>query len=360
QSSTLLPEQPRQVGSREELRTQLSQRRTGGIYFTTLQKFGLSKTEKEAGAAHPLLSDRRNIIVIADEAHRSHYGDLDGYARHLRSALPNAALIAFTGTPIREADRDTRQVFGADIDVYDLRRAVEDNATVPVYFEPRLIQLARLDQLDDDTIDDAAEEATAGLDEVDKQRLQQSVAVLEALYGAPDQLKTLAEDFVAHWEQRRENMRPMISGPGKAMIVTATRSIAARLYEEIIALRPDWHDDSDAKGKIKVVHTANPSDNELIKTHMRRPNAIAAIKQQLKDPDDELEIVVVKDLTLTGSHAPALHTAYLVPTTKTALSMQPHARVNLPFRGSLDGQSAAETPLPENLTAALSEAPHGG
>ena len=358
QSSTLLPEQPRQVASREELRSQLSQRRTGGIYFTTLQKFGLSKTEKEAGAAHPLLSDRRNIIVIADEAHRSHYGDLDGYARHLRSALPNAALIAFTGTPIREADRDTRQVFGADIDVYDLRRAVEDNATVPVYFEPRLIQLARLDQLDDDTIDDAAEEATAGLDEVDKQRLQQSVAVLEALYGAPDRLRTLAEDFVAHWEQRRENMRPMISGPGKAMIVTATRSIAARLYEEIIALRPDWHDDSDAKGKIKVVYTANPSDNELIKTHMRRPNAIAAIKQRVKDPDDELEIVIVKDMMLTGFDAPALHTLYLDRSIKGALLMQTLARVNRTFRGKQDGLLVAYAPLLENLNAALREFTH--
>src|SRR5699024_5072747 len=148
---------------------------------------------------------------------------LDGYARHLRSALPNAALIAFTGTPIREADRDTRQVFGADIDVYDLRRAVEGNATVPVYFEPRLIQLARLDQLDDDTIDDAVEEATAGLGEVDKQRLQQSVGLLETIYSAPHRPETSAEDFIAHWEQRRESMPPMLSGPGKAMIVTATR-----------------------------------------------------------------------------------------------------------------------------------------
>ncbi|ATG51411.1 DEAD/DEAH box helicase [Brachybacterium vulturis] len=358
QRSTLLPEQPRQVGSREELRSQLSQRRTGGIYFTTLQKFGRSQAEREAGTAHPLLSDRRNIIVIADEAHRSHYGDLDGYARHLRSALPNAALIAFTGTPIREADRDTREVFGADIDVYDLRRAVEDNATVPVYFEPRLIQLARLADLDDDAIDDAAEEATTGLDEVDKQRLQQSVAVLEALYGAPDRLATLAADFVAHWEQRRENLRPMIEGPGKAMIVTATRSIAARLYEEIVALRPDWHDDSDAKGKIKVVYTANPSDPAQIKTHMRRPGAIAAVKQRVKDPSDELEIVIVKDMMLTGFDAPALHTLYLDRSIKGALLMQTLARVNRTFKGKQDGLLVAYAPLLENLNAALREFTH--
>src|SRR5699024_4102358 len=230
--------------------------------------------------------------------------------------------------------------------------------TVPVYFEPRLIQLARLDQLDDDTIDDAAEEATAGLDEVDKQRLQQSVAVLEALYGAPDRLKTLAEDFVAHWEQRRENMRPMISGPGKAMIVTATRSIAARLYEEIIALRPDWHDGSDAKGKIKVVYTANPSDPEPLKAHMRRPGAIAAIKQRVKDPADELEIVIVKDMMLTGFDAPALHTLYLDRSIKGALLMQTLARVNRTFRGKKDGLLVAYAPLLENLNAALREFTH--
>ncbi len=358
QRSTLLPEQPRQIGSREELRTQLSERRTGGIYFTTLQKFGRSQAEREAGAAHPLLSDRRNIIVIADEAHRSHYGDLDGYARHLRSALPNAALIAFTGTPIREADRDTREVFGADIDVYDLRRAVEDNATVPVYFEPRLIQLARLDALDDDTIDDAAEEATSGLDEVDKQRLQQSVAVLEALYGAPERLRTLAEDFVNHWEQRRENMRTQIAGPGKAMIVTATRSIAARLYDEIIALRPDWHDDADDKGRIKVVYTATPSDPEQIKAHMRRPSAIAAVKQRVKDPDDELEIVIVKDMMLTGFDATALHTLYLDRSIKGALLMQTLARVNRTYKGKRDGLLVAYAPLVENLNAALREFTH--
>lgn len=358
QRSTLLPEQPRQVGSREELRSQLRERRTGGIYFTTLQKFGRSQAEREAGAAHPLLSDRRNIIVIADEAHRSHYGDLDGYARHLRSALPNAALIAFTGTPIREADRDTREVFGADIDVYDLRRAVDDKATVPVYFEPRLIQLARLADLDDDTIDDAAEEATAGLDDVDRQRLQQSVVVLEALYGAPERLRTLAEDFVAHWEQRRENMRTAIEGPGKAMIVTATRSIAARLYDEIVALRPDWHDDSDAKGRIKAVYTANPSDPEQIKAHMRRPSAIAAVKQRVKDPDDELEIVIVKDMMLTGFDAPALHTLYLDRSIKGALLMQTLARVNRTYKGKQDGLLVAYAPLLENLNAALREFTH--
>lgn len=355
QRSTLLPEKPQQIASREDLRHQLSERRTGGIYFTTLQKFGLSPDERRAGAQHPLLSDRRNIIVMADEAHRSHYGDLDGYAHHLRRALPHAALIAFTGTPIREADRDTRAVFGDDIDVYDLRRAVDDNATVPVYFEPRLITLNRVEGMDDDAIDDAAEEATAGLDEADKLRIQQSVAALEALYGAPERLATLAADLVEHWERRRSNMEPMIAGPGKAMVVTATRSIAARLYEQIIALRPDWHRDEDSAGKIKVVYTANPSDPPEITRHMRRPSATAAVKKRIKDPDDELEIVIVKDMMLTGFDAPPLHTLYLDRGIKGALLMQTLARVNRTFRGKQDGLLVAYSPLVDNLNAALRE-----
>nr|WP_244303081.1 HsdR family type I site-specific deoxyribonuclease [Leucobacter coleopterorum] len=210
QISTLLPEQPQQVASRESLRQQLSERRTGGLYFTTLQKFGLTQDERDSGADHPLLSDRRNIIVMADEAHRSHYDSIDGYAAHLKNALPNATLIAFTGTPIAEGERDTRRVFGDDIDVYDLHRAVEDGATVPVTFEPRLITLERAEGLDDEAIDDAAEEATSGLDEADQDRLQKGVAVLETVYGSSKRLDTLAEDFVKHWETRRGNMSPYI------------------------------------------------------------------------------------------------------------------------------------------------------
>lgn len=355
QRSTLLPESPRQVPSREELRHQLTERRTGGIYFTTLQKFGLSQAEKEAGAEHPLLSDRRNIIVIADEAHRSHYDSVDGYAAHLKNALPNATLIAFTGTPIADGERDTRRVFGDDIDVYDLHRAVEDGATVPVTFEPRLIQVTRAKNIDDELLDDAAEEATIGLDEVDRERMQQSVAVLETIYGTPQRLATLAADFVRHWEVRRDNMAPFIEGPGKAMIVCATRSIAADLYAAIVELRPDWHAESHTAGKIKVVYTANPADSAEIKAHMRRPSENAAVKKRLKDPEDELEIVIVKDMMLTGFDAPALHTIYIDRPMRGALLMQTLARVNRTHRGKEDGLLVAYAPIVENLHAALGE-----
>lgn len=355
QISTLLPEQPQQVATREDLRGQLSERRTGGLYFTTLQKFGLTKPEREAGADHPLLSDRRNIIVMADEAHRSHYDNVDGYAAHLKSALPNATLIAFTGTPIAEGERDTRRVFGDDIDVYDLLRAVDDGATVPVTFEPRLITLGRAEGIDDEALDDAAEEATIGLDEADQDRLQKSVAVLETVYGASQRLETLADDFVKHWETRRETMQPFLGGPGKAMIVCATRSIAADLYEQIIALRPDWHSDADDTGKIKVVYTANPTDTTAIKKHMRRPGETAAVKKRVKNADDELEIVIVKDMMLTGFDAPALHTIYIDRPLRGALLMQTLARVNRTYRGKQDGLLVAYAPLAENLKTALAE-----
>jgi len=355
QRSTLLPESPQQVVSREQLRQQLTERRTGGIYFTTLQKFGLSQDERDAGADHPMLSERRNIIVIADEAHRSHYDSIDGYAAHLKNALPHATLIAFTGTPITEGERDTRKVFGDDIDVYDLHRAVADGATVPVSFEARLITLARVEGIDDDDLDDAAEEATGQLDEVDKDRLQRSVAVLDTVYGSPDRLKVLADDFVKHWETRRDVMEPFIGAPGKAMIVCATRSIAARLYDEIIALRPDWHDDADDKGRIKVVYTANPTDSAQIKKHMRRPSATAAVKKRVKTSDDELEIVIVKDMMLTGFDAPVLHTLYVDRPLKGALLMQTLARVNRTYRGKQDGLLVAYAPLADNLTKALAE-----
>jgi type I restriction enzyme R subunit len=353
--STLLPEQPQQVTSREQLREKLTDTRSGGIYFSTLQKFGLTTDERKAGAVHPLLSERRNIIVIADEAHRSHYDSLDGYAAHLKNALPHATLIAFTGTPISEGERDTRRVFGDDVDVYDLHRAVADGATVPVLLEPRLIKLARVDGVDDDQIDDAAEEITVGLDEADKERLQKSVAVLDTVYGAPERVRELAEDLVKHWETRRDLMRPFVGGPGKAMVVCATRSIAARLYQELIALRPEWHNDADDKGVVKVVYTASPGEDAAITKHMRRPSAMSAVKERVRKPGDELEIVIVKDMMLTGFDALALHTLYIDRPLKGALLMQTLARVNRTFRGKQDGLLVAYSPLVENLTKALAE-----
>ncbi|MDO5512698.1 type I restriction endonuclease subunit R [Corynebacterium sp.] len=362
--SDLLPESPQQIASRDELRTHLADRRSGGIYFTTLQKFGLSKAERDSGAEHPLLSERRNIVVVADEAHRSHYDNLDGYAAHLKRALPHATLIAFTGTPISEGERDTRRVFGADIDVYDLHRAVEDGATVPVVFEPRLINLVRIDGIDDEQLDDAAEEALSGLDAADADRLQRAVAKLDTVYGAPERIRTLAADLVTHWETRREAMRPFLGVPGKAMIVCATRSIAANLYDEIVALRPDWHSNADDTGRVKVVYTADPGDAPHVTKHLRRPSAIAAVKQRVKDPDDELELIIVKDMMLTGFDAPCLHTLYVDRPLKGALLMQTLARVNRTFRGKQDGLLVGYAPLTDNLSKALQEftreAPSGG
>ncbi|MDI3195750.1 type I restriction endonuclease subunit R [Pseudarthrobacter sp. AL07] len=353
--SLLLAEAPKQVRRRNELREELSNRTTGGIYFTTLQKFGRSKAEKDAGADHPLLSDRRNIIVVVDEAHRSHYDDLDGYARHLRDALPHATLIAFTGTPISFDDRNTRDVFGDYIDVYDLSRAVEDGATVPVYFEPRLIKVELAAGVTEEDLDQSADELTTGLDDTERARIEASVAVVNAVYGAPQRIAALAEDLVAHWENRSARMKKFIESPGKAMIVGGTREICANLYAAIVALRPEWHSDDLTKGKIKVVYSGTPSDVPPVSTHVRRDSLNALVKERLKDVDDELELVIVKDMMLTGYDSPPLHTLYLDRPLRGALLMQTLARVNRTFRGKEDGLLVAYAPLAENLAKALAE-----
>lgn len=353
--SRLLAETPVKVTTRGELRTELESRSTGGIYFTTLQKFGLTRAEREAGADHPLLSDRRNVIVIVDEAHRSHYDDLDGYARHIRDALPNAAFIAFTGTPISFADRNTQEVFGDVIDTYDLTRAVEDGATVPVYFEPRLIEVRLAGELTEEQLDAAADEATAGLDDIERDRIEKSVAVINAVYGAPARLAALAADIVEHWDQRSAAIGPFITSPGKALVVGATREICANLYEEIVKLHPDWHDDAIDKGVIKVVYSGSASDTGLVAKHVRRDSATKVIQKRLKDPDDPLQMVIVKDMMLTGFDAPPLHTLYLDRPLKGALLMQTLARVNRTFRGKPDGLLVAYAPLADNLSKALAE-----
>jgi type I restriction enzyme R subunit len=355
--SQLLAEKPVRVGSREELRTELAGRTTGGIYFTTLQKFGRTDAERHAGLEHPLLSDRRNVIVIVDEAHRSHYDDLDGFARHIRDALPHAAFIAFTGTPISLGDRDTREVFGQVIDTYDLTRAVADGATVPVAFEPRLITVQLAEALTTEELDEAADEATRGLDDVERARLEAQVAAINAVYGAPERLKALAADIVEHWERRRDAMRPFLAMPGRAMIVGATREICARLYDEIVALRPAWHSDALDGGVIKVVYSGSASDQPPISDHVRREAQNKVIQQRLKDEtgDDPLQLVIVKDMMLTGFDAPPLHTLYLDRPLKGALLMQTLARVNRTFREKKDGLLVAYAPIAENLSAALDE-----
>jgi len=354
-SSELLPEQPVQAPSRDVLRAELTNRRTGGIIFTTLQKFGRTRQERESGRVHPLLSDRRNIIVIVDEAHRSHYDSLDGYARHLRDALPHATLIAFTGTPISHADRDTRDVFGDYIDIYDLTRAVDDGATVRVYHESRLIAVDLPEDVDPAVIDDRADEVTTGLDEAERVRVQRSVAVMNAIYGAPARLATLAGDLVAHWESRSGQMRRYIGGPGKAMIVCATRDICVRLFDEIVALRPDWHDPADDKGRVKVVFTGGPDDEQHIRRHVRRPSQSKVIQNRAKDPDDELELVIVQSMLLTGFDSPPLHTMYLDKPMRGAALMQALARVNRTFRAKQDGLLVGYAPITQSLHDALAE-----
>lgn len=353
--SLLLAEKPVQVRERSQLRDELRNRVTGGIYFTTLQKFGRTEAEKHSGAQHPLLTDRRNVIVVVDEAHRSHYDDLDGYARHLRDALPNATLIAFTGTPISLGERDTRAVFGDYIDIYDLTRAVDDGATVPVYFEPRLIKVALAEGASQDDIDRAADEYTHGLDDTERTRLEASVAVVNAIYGSPERIQTLATDLVQHWEARRERMKPFLESPGKALVVGGTREICARLYDAIVALRPEWHSDALDAGKIKVVYSGSATDQPPVSDHVRRDSENKSIKARLKDADDELELVIVKDMMLTGFDAPPLHTLYLDRPLKGALLMQTLARVNRTFRGKQDGLLVAYAPLADNLAKALSE-----
>ncbi|MCI1748857.1 MAG: HsdR family type I site-specific deoxyribonuclease [Acidipropionibacterium sp.] len=362
--STLLPERPLQITTRRQLREELQGRNSGGIIFTTLQKFGRTDDERASGADHPLLTDRHNVVVIVDEAHRSHYDDLDGYARHLKDALPNATLIAFTGTPISTADRNTREVFGDYIDIYDLTRAVEDGATVPVLFEPRLVKVALASSLTPEEIDTAADEQTAGLDDSERDRVERAVAVINAIYGAPERLHALAADIVSHWEQRQKFMTPFLQPVegepdlpphGKGIIVCGTREIAAKLYDEIVALRPQWHSDDITKGVIKVVYSGSASDPQPIQKHVRRESQNKTIKERLKHIEDELELVIVKDMMLTGFDAPPWHTMYLDRPLKGAQLMQALARVNRTFRGKQDGLLVAYAPLADNLKAALAE-----
>jgi type I restriction enzyme R subunit len=353
--SQLIGETPVQVSTRDDLRTALRERMTGGIYFTTLQKFGRTRVERDAGAEHPMLSDRRNVVVIVDEAHRSHYDHVRGLARSIRDALPNATFIAFTGTPISFDGRDTEEVFGDVIDVYDLTRAVDDGATVPVRFEQRLISVELAGDVTEEDLDQAADEATLGLDDVQRVNIEKSVAVITALYGAPARLAALAADIVEHWERRSTAMAPFLGVKGKAFIVGATREICARLYDQILELRPDWGDDDDTKGVIKVVYSGSATDPEPIRKHVRRGSDVKKIQNRIRDEHDPLEIVIVKDMMLTGFDAPPLHTLYLDRPLKGALLMQTLARVNRTFEGKPDGLLVAYAPLVENLEEALAE-----
>lgn len=349
----ILPETPVQAATRTDLRAKLK-RASGGIVFTTLQKFAPG----EDGDANPVLTDRRNVVVVADEAHRSQYGfgeTLDrhgrlraGLAKHMRDALPGATYLGFTGTPIESNDKSTRSVFGDYIDVYDLTRAVEDGATVKIFYESRL---AKIDLSDDDlaALDELADEITETVEEDAATAAKSRWSRLEAIVGADSRLDLIARDIVEHWEKRREALF------GKGMIVTMSRRIAVRLYEKIVALRPDWHSDDPAKGKIKVVMTGSAADPAEFQPHIHSKDVRKDLKLRAKNPDDELELVIVRDMWLTGFDAPSMHTMYVDKTMQGAGLMQAIARVNRTFRDKPGGLIVDYIGVFANLQAALQE-----
>lgn len=343
-----LPEAPVQADSRDHLKELLNKRQSGGIIFSTIQKFGLSKDEKDAGTSFPTLSQRVNIVVMVDEAHRSNYDFVDGFARHLRDGLPNATYIGFTGTPIESADKSTRQVFGEYIDVYDLTQAVADGATVKVYYEPRLakVELPR-DVLP--KLDDAFALATSGTEEEAKERLKTRWGQIEAVVGSDKRIKELAADIVTHWEARREALA------GKAIIVAMSRRIAVALHDEIGKLRPDWVTTDDATGTLKVVITGSAADDQTMQPHIRSKEALRNLKNRAKDPKDPLEIVIVRDMWLTGFDSPSMHTMYVDKPMKGANLMQAIARVNRTFKDKPAGLVVDYLGIAEDLKSALAD-----
>jgi type I restriction enzyme R subunit len=321
----LLRQRPAQAESREHLR-KLLQVASGGVVFTTVHKFFTD----EKGEKHPVLSERRNIVVIADEAHRSQYDFVDGFARRMREALPHASWIGFTGTPIEKADANTRAVFGDYISIYDILRAVEDKATVPIYYEGRLAKL-ELKENEKPRIDHDFEEATEGEELSKKEYLKTKWAALEKIVGADKRLGLIAEDLVKHWEARLEVM------DGKAMIVCMSRRICVDLYDQLVKLRPEWHHEDDDKGAIKVVMTGSADDGPKIAGHARNKSRREALAKRFKDATDPLEIVLVRDMWLTGFDVPCLHTMYVDKPMRGHGLMQAIARVNRVFKDKPGG-----------------------
>jgi type I restriction enzyme R subunit len=361
-SQDLLREQPVQVATRGDLREKLSNRPSGGIVFATIQKFMPGEDED----SFPVLSTRSNIVVIADEAHRTQYGfnaelKVDtlkvaegqaryqvGYAQHLRDALPNATFVAFTGTPVSSEDRDTRAVFGDYIHVYDMQQAKEDGATVAIYYESRLAKLALKDS-DMPHIDDQVDELAEDEEEDQQSRLKSRWAALEKVVGAEPRIKSIAADLIQHFEERNQAQQ------GKAMVVTMSREICVHLYNEIIALRPDWHDQDPEKGAIKVVMTGSASDKALLRPHIYSGQVKKRLEKRFKDPKDPLQIVIVRDMWLTGFDAPCVHTLYVDKPMKGHNLMQAIARVNRVFKDKQGGLVVDYIGIANELKSALKE-----
>lgn len=337
----LLRQPPVQAESRADLREKLSVA-AGGVVFTTIHKF----FPEEKGDRYPVLSDRRNIVVIADEAHRSQYDFIDGFARHMRDALPRASFIGFTGTPIELQDANTRAVFGDYISVYDIQRAVEDGATVPIYYESRLAKLA-LDESERPKIDPGFEEATEGEEVERKEKLKSKWAQLEAIVGAERRLSLVAADIVEHFEARLDALE------GKALIVCMSRRICVELHKEIVRLRPGWQHEDDEHGVIKVVMTGSASDPVDWQAHIRNKPRRETLANRFRDPSDGLKVVLVRDMWLTGFDAPSLHTMYIDKPMRGHGLMQAIARVNRVFKDKPGGLVVDYLGLAHELRAAL-------
>ena len=361
-SQDLLREQPVQVLTRGDLREKLGNRPSGGIIFATIQKFMPGEDED----SFPVLSTRSNIVVVADEAHRTQYGfsaslktpDLQaaepgaryqvGYAQHLRDALPNATFVAFTGTPVSSEDRDTRAVFGDYIHVYDMQQAKEDGATVAIYYESRLAKLSLKDS-ELAHIDEEVDELAEDEEEDQQSRLKSRWAALEKVVGAEPRIKSVAADLVAHFEERNQ------AQSGKAMVVAMSREICVHLYNEIIALRPEWHDEDPEKGAIKIVMTGSASDKALLRPHIYPNQVKKRLEKRFKDPKDPLHLVIVRDMWLTGFDAPCVHTLYVDKPMKGHNLMQAIARVNRVFKDKQGGLVVDYIGIANELKAALKE-----
>jgi type I restriction enzyme R subunit len=344
-ASDVLKQTPIQASDRDDLRDILASRQSGGIIFTTVQKFALLGDESK----HPILSERHNIVVVSDEAHRSHYGDKAklvtytdkagvekskytfGYSKHLRDALPKASFIGFTGTPISAEDKDTRAVFGDYVSIYDIQDAVDDGATVPIYYESRLAKLD-IKQAELDLLNDEVEEVIEDEEDLaSRESTKSKWAALEKLVGSEPRMKQVAKDLVTHFEKRIETM------PGKAMIVCMSREICVDMYNAIVAINPHWHNVDPAKGAIKVVMTGSASDKEKLQAHIHNKETKKLFEKRFKDVNDPLQMVIVRDMWLTGFDAPNCHTMYVDKPMKGHNLMQAIARVNRVFKDKPGG-----------------------
>lgn len=337
----LLRQAPVQATNREDLKKLLSVA-SGGIVFTTIQKF----LPEENGGVYPTLTERRNVVVIADEAHRSQYDFIDGFARHMRDALPNASFIGFTGTPIEKEDKNTQAVFGNYVDIYDIQQAVEDGATVRIFYESRLAKI-ELSAADQKILDERVEEITEDDELTEKQKRFARWTGKEAVVGSKDRIKQVAADIVSHFEQR------ISAADGKGLIVCMSRRICVALHKEIIKLRPQWYSPEDDKGAIKIVMTGSASDPLDWQEHIRNKDRRKAIGNRLKDPNDTLKLIIVRDMFLTGFDAPCLHTMYIDKPMNGHTLMQAIARVNRVFGDKEGGLIVDYIGIAQDLKNAL-------